>query len=270
MGTPRSAAAHHQRQMAESFGSDADRYDRARMDYPDELIARVLELAPGPEVLDVGCGTGIEARQLQVTGANVLGVEPDARMAAYARSRGLVVEESRFEDWDAAGRTFDAVVAAQAWHWVDPVAGAAKVRDVLRPGGLFAAFWNVYDPPAPVGDALLDGLSQVAPDLPLDREAMKQADKTYEEGARQVGERFVELGGFTEPEPWRFCWSREVTREEWLDFVPTQGFLTRLSAEQRAPVLELVGAAIDALGPGGSFTLNTVTVGIAVPLQQEP
>ena len=154
------------------------------MAYPDELIARILELSPGPDVLDVGCGTGIEARQLQAAGASVLGVEPDARMAEYARSRGLVVEESRFEDWDAAGRTFDAVVAAQAWHWVDPVAGAAKVSDLLRPGGLFAAFWNVYEPPAPVGDALLEGLKDVVPDLPLGLGAMTQADKTYEEGAR--------------------------------------------------------------------------------------
>lgn len=263
-----SDAAYRQRQMAESFGVDTDRYDRARMAYPDELIARILERSPGHDVLDVGCGTGIEARQLQAVGASVIGVEPDARMAAYARSRGLVVEESRFEDWDAAGRTFDTVVAAQARHWVDPVVGAAKARDVLRPGGLFAAFWNVYEPPAPVGDALLEGLRKVAPDRPLGLGAMKQADKTYEEGARQVGERFVELGGFAEPEPWRFSWSRDVTREEWLDFVPTQGFLTRLSAEQCAPVLEVVGAAIDDLG--GAFTLDTVTVGIAVPFQQFP
>lgn len=238
------------------------------MAYPDELIARTLDLSPGPEILDVGCGTGIEARQLQAAGAHVLGVEPDGRMAAYARSRGLVVEESRFEDWDAAGRTFDAVVAAQAWHWVDPVAGAAKVRNVLRPGGLFAAFWNVYEPPTPVGDALLEGLREVVPDLPLGLGAIKQADKTYEAGARQVGERFVDLGGFAEPEPWRFSWSRDVTREEWLDFVPTQGFLTRLSAEQCAPVLEVVGAAIDDLG--GTFTLSTVTVGIAVPFRHVP
>ncbi|MFI5624389.1 class I SAM-dependent methyltransferase [Nocardioides sp. NPDC051685] len=268
MAPRESDPAHRQRQMAESFGVDADRYDRARMAYPDELITRITELSSGPDVLDVGCGTGIEARQLQAVGASVLGVEPDARMAAYARSRGLVVEESRFEDWDAAGRTYDAVVAAQAWHWVDPVAGATKVRELLRPGGLFAAFWNVYEPPAPIGDALLEGLKAVVPDLPLGLGAMKQADRTYEEGARQVGERFVELGGFAEPEPWRFSWSRDITREEWLDFVPTQGFLTQLSGEQCAPVLEVVGAAIDDLG--GTFTLNTVTVGVAVPFRQVP
>jgi len=54
---------------------------------------------------------------------------------------------AKFEDWDPVGRTFDAVIAAQAWHWVDPVAGAAKAAAVLRPGGRLAVFWNAFDPP---------------------------------------------------------------------------------------------------------------------------
>ena len=55
----------------------------------------------------------------------VVGVDPDERMADVARRGGLAVEVSTIETWDPAGRVFDAAVAAQAWHWVDPVAGAA-------------------------------------------------------------------------------------------------------------------------------------------------
>ncbi|MFD0532752.1 class I SAM-dependent methyltransferase [Actinomadura luteofluorescens] len=121
--------------MAESFGSDAERYDRARPRYPDALVERIAAACPGPDVLDVGCGTGIEARQFQAAGCTVLGVEPDARMAGFARRGGLEVEEATFESWDPAGRDFDAVIAGTAWHWVDPVAGAAKAARVLRPGG---------------------------------------------------------------------------------------------------------------------------------------
>src|SRR5580692_1845495 len=117
---------HRQRQVAESFGSDADRYDRARPSYPGAMVDRIVAASPGPDVLDVGCGTGIAARQFQAAGGRVLGVDVDARMAGLARERGLTVEVAKFEDWDPAGRAFDAVVAGQAWHWVDPVAGAAK------------------------------------------------------------------------------------------------------------------------------------------------
>jgi SAM-dependent methyltransferase len=114
------------------------------------MVERIIAASPGPDVLDVGCGTGIEARQFQAAGCRVLGVEPDPRMAQFARRSGLEVEVAGFEAWDPAGRTFDAVIAGQAWHWVDPVAGAAKAAQVLRPGGRLAVFWNMDQPPPEV------------------------------------------------------------------------------------------------------------------------
>jgi ubiquinone/menaquinone biosynthesis C-methylase UbiE len=59
----RSAMGPHQaRDVAESYGCDAARYDRARPRYPDAMVQRILAASPGPDVLDVGCGTGIVAR----------------------------------------------------------------------------------------------------------------------------------------------------------------------------------------------------------------
>src|SRR5918999_3383058 len=98
---------HRHRQAAESFGADAERYDRTRPRYPDALVQRIIAASPGSDVLDVGCGTGIAARQFQAAGATVLGVDVDARMADFARQRGLEVEVATFESWDHAGRFFD-------------------------------------------------------------------------------------------------------------------------------------------------------------------
>src|SRR5690348_1604677 len=97
---PASTPAHLHRQVAESFGVDPARYDRARPRYPAALVERVLARSPGTEVLDVGCGTGIGARQFQAAGAAVLGVDPDERMAEFARRSGVPVEVARFEDWE--------------------------------------------------------------------------------------------------------------------------------------------------------------------------
>ena len=105
---------HRHRQTAESFGADPDRYDRARPGYPAALVERIVAASPGPDVLDVGCGTGIAARQFQAAGCRVLGVDPDPRMAGLARQSGLEVEVATFEAWDPAGRVFDAVIAGQA------------------------------------------------------------------------------------------------------------------------------------------------------------
>src|SRR3954470_19463645 len=131
---------HQYRQAPESFGRGPGRHDRARPGYPDAMVERIVAAGPGPDVLDVGCGTGIVARQFQAAGCTVLGVEPDPRMAGFARRTGVETEVATFEAWDPAGRAFDAVVAGQAWHWVDPVAGAAKAAQVLRPEGRLAVF----------------------------------------------------------------------------------------------------------------------------------
>ena len=87
-------------------------------------------------------------------GCTVLGVDADARMADVARGAASRSRWRPFEAWDPAGRTFDAVVAGQTWHWVDPVAGAAKAAEVLRPGGRLAVFWNVFQAAARGGGGL--------------------------------------------------------------------------------------------------------------------
>src|SRR6202034_3779019 len=95
--------AHQARAVAESFGSDAERYDRARPRYPDALVERIVGASPGPDMVDVGCGTGIAARQFQAACCRVLGIDPDVRMADLARKHGLEVDVATFEEWDAAG-----------------------------------------------------------------------------------------------------------------------------------------------------------------------
>jgi SAM-dependent methyltransferase len=247
--------------MAESFGIDPERYDRARPGYPDALVARIVAASPGPDVLDVGCGTGIEARQLQAAGCTVLGVEPDARMADFARRTGIEVEVATFETWAPAGRTFDAVVAGTAWHWVDPVAGTAKAAGVLRPGGLLAPFWHVFQPPPEVTDAFAAVYRRVAPDSPVNVAATRSMLDAYQAQFAKVGDAIRDAGGFGEPQQWRFDWERTYTRDEWLDGLPTTGALTTLPPDAIAEVLAEVGAAIDALG--GSFTMSYATIAVA-------
>ena len=103
--------------MAESFGVDPERYDRARPPYPDALVQWIIAASPGRVFLDVGCGTGVEARQFQAAGCTVLGVDPDPRMVEFARRTGVEAEVAAFEAWDPAGRLFDAVVGVVYRGW---------------------------------------------------------------------------------------------------------------------------------------------------------
>ena len=233
---------------------NAERYDRARPRYPDALIQRVIAASPGVEFLDVGCGTGIGARQYRAAGCTVLGVDADARMAEFARRSGVEVEIGKFEDWDPSGRSFDAVVAGQAWHWVDPVLGARKAAQVLRPHGLLAMYWHVFDPPSEVGAAFDDVLQRVAPDAPLQNPGLE----LQQGNLKRAVEGIRTAGGFGEPEQWRYEWQREYTRDEWLDHLLTTGTLTLLAPDQLATVLEAVGTTIDSIG--GGFTMEYITL----------
>lgn len=242
--------------MAESFGSDAERYDRTRPRYPDALVDRIVTASPGPDVLDVGCGTGIAARQFQAAGCRVLGVEPDARMADFARREGVEVEVATFEAWDPAGRTFDAVIAGQAWHWVDPVVGTAKAARVLRPGGRLAVFWNAFQMPPDLADAFAAVYRRVLPDSPIHQRGA--GPDGYAVLCGKAADEIRRAGAFGEPEQWRFDWDRSYTREEWLDQVPTSGLHTRLPPATLRQVLTGLGAAIDAVG--GRFTGRYATL----------
>jgi SAM-dependent methyltransferase len=257
---PPAPEPHQHRQVAESFGEDPGRYDRTRPPYPGALVDRIVAASPGPDVLDVGCGTGIAARQFQAAGAVVLGVEPDARMAEFARRTGVETEVATFEAWDPAGREFDAVIAGTAWHWVDPVAGAAKAARVLRPGGLLAPFHHVFQTPPGVLDALATAYQQVAPDSPVDLQPLRRALDAYQPLFTKIADGIRKAGGFSEPEQWQFDWERTYTRDEWLDQVPTHGHFNLLPPDKLATVLESVGAAIDAMG--GSFTMPYTTVAV--------
>jgi SAM-dependent methyltransferase len=253
---------HTLRTVAEGFGADAARYDRARPSYPGELIDRIVAASPGRDILDVGAGTGIVARLFQARGCRVLGVEPDPRMAELARQRGLEAEVATIEDWDPAGRTFDAAVAGQAWHWVDPVAGAAAVARALRPDGLLAVFWNAFGFSDEIREAFSQAWERADTGLPI-KPFSQPLVHAYLQGCERAANGMAEAGGFGEPEQWQFEWDRRCTRDEWLDGVPTLGGMNRVPAGKLASLLAGLGDAVDAAG--GAFTVHYTTVAVAAP-----
>ncbi|WP_067796042.1 class I SAM-dependent methyltransferase [Actinomadura formosensis] len=245
---------HRARQVAESFGADAERYDRTRPAYPGALVKRLA--AAGTAVLDAGCGTGITARPFQAAGCRVLGVDPDARMADLARHGGVETEVSTFEAWDPAGRTFDTVIAGQSWHWIDPVAGAAKAAEALRPGGRLAVFWNAFQLPPELAEATLAAYREAVPDSPIFQRGLP-GPEAYELMCARASDGIRRAGAFEDPEQWRFPWERHYTRAEWLDQVPTFGGHSQLPPDKQQHVLAAMGTAIDTMG--GEFTMAYTT-----------
>ncbi len=180
-------------------------------------------------------------------------------MAEFAPHTGLELAMSRFEDWDAAGRVFDAVVSGTTWHWIDPAAGAAKAAEVLRPDGRLSVFWNVHEPPPELAEPFTEVYRRVLPDTPFALGAASGV-RGYARILAKTAEGIQQTGAFSEPEHWRYDWEQPYTRDEWLDLVPTAGGHSRFPPATLEHLLAGLGAAIDAVG--GSFTMPYATVAI--------
>lgn len=243
------------RVRASSFGEDPAQYDRARPGYPAELFD---DLIPEGEcrVVDVGCGTGIVARLLAERGCEVIGVEPDARMAEVAHASGLTVEISSFEEWDSSGRLFDALTAGQSWHWVNPARGATKAAAVLRSGGQFGVFWNGLHHDEAVATGFQRIYSRFAPHLLVDSVALGTVSPSGDPDRLA----FVDSGAFVHLENRSYTWQRSYTTAAWLDELPTHSGHRTLDSESLNKILDAVGELIE--GFGGEIVVDYTTAGL--------
>jgi len=249
------------RDRARLFDREAERYDRSRPTYPEAVIDKVLGPSPhGLSVLDVACGTGIASRQMAQRGAQVLGVELNAGMGEIADRHGIPTEVAAFETWDPAGRTFDVVTCAQAWHWLDPEASADKAISVLRPAGRLCLFWSVGHYPDDLADALQAAYQRVlppgSPTVVIGYGANKAGD--HAANFAVVAEALRGRGSLTEPQTASFPWSRTYTRDQWLDELLSHSDHLALAPDVRTDLFAEIGSTIDKFG--GVFRMAYVTV----------
>src|SRR5689334_12546596 len=121
-----------------------------------EALVASLGVAPGMDVLDLGCGDGTTAVPAAQLGANVLGVDIARNLveAGNARARELGLDNLRFREGDATdlnelpADSFDLVVSVFGAMFAPRPADVAKeVVRVTRPGGrVVMGNWIPGDP----------------------------------------------------------------------------------------------------------------------------
>jgi SAM-dependent methyltransferase len=217
--------AEEDRDERRHFDESAETYDRARQDYPSELFDDLIELSGipvGGHILEIGCGTGKATAPMARRGYAITAVELGISLADVAR-RNLAeyprvdVQVASFEDWPLPADPFDLVMAATAWHWLEPVAAVAKAARALRSAGALAIFgythvaggteqffidtqdcYERWDPRTPAGLRL----------TPADQIKPHTAD--------------IEASGlFAPPKHRRYLWEREYTTAMYLDVLST-------------------------------------------------
>lgn len=121
-----------------------------------EALVASLDIKPGMDVLDLGCGDGTTAIPAAQLGANVLGVDITAALlaAGRARAQALGLDNIRFQEGDASNLSeleddsFDLTVSIfGAMFAPNPGDVAREMVRVTRPGGrVVMGNWIPGDP----------------------------------------------------------------------------------------------------------------------------
>lgn len=248
-----------------AFGANPAVYDMARPGYPPSIYA-VLErrcgLGAGARVFEIGAGTGIATRELVRRGAReVVVVEPDPRLARYlarrfgSRRGDVSIRAEPFESVDLPLKSFDLGVSATAFHWLDEDLALRKVARLLRPGGWWAAFWNVY------GDPTHPSEFHRAID-PVYREIVRPSRRTSRRPAqldRAARERAIErTGSFGRVSSTVVRWSLTLRSLRLTSLYSTYGPIATLPARSRRRFLNEVERIADERF-GGSVTIPVLT-----------
>jgi SAM-dependent methyltransferase len=146
----------------------------------------------------------------------------------------------RFEEIELAPGSFDLVVAATSFHWLDPAVAYRRAAEVLRPHGALGLLWNLHVD-ADVG-FFADAqpiYERLAPHLTAPGISATMAD-------REARVHDIEATGlFVDVDSRAFPWSAEYDRATYIDLLHTYADHIALEPEVRDQLDAELGALID-------------------------
>lgn len=239
------------------FGEDPDLYDRFRPGYPRELMETVVAATSDLPVLEIGAGTGKATKALLALGKAVHALEPDARMAALldfkCRGEALRIENVSLEDAMLVRESYDLVLAAQAWHWVDPEIAYDAAADSLVQGGVLALLWHHPDDDQGLLGAALEQLyAELAPSIDHFLPGSKGLDYEPTREPRSATARF---GGWSRIE---HRWKRTLDAPSLIGWLCSSSDHRLLPVEERLQLMSGVAAVMSELGDEVSVNMATV------------
>jgi SAM-dependent methyltransferase len=243
------------------FNDDALAYDRTRPVCPAELfddLVALTDLTPGKRVLEIGAGTGQASLPLAQRGLAITALELGPELAELAREKlvgfdTVEVVTRSFEAWEPPSRPFDAVVACNSLHWIDPELRYTKPAAVLRPGGYLIVAgckWSVPGHAQPFWRDVQEDYRAVG----------AKGDPPPTPGA--IGAQHLPVQALTffeEVAARRYPFTVEYTTSDYLANLGTQTVSRELDKDARARFLTRVEARLSRLG---SPNLTATFVGL--------
>jgi len=235
------------KQALQSFNKQADFYDNNRPDYPEELIATIMNkanLTVDSKMLEIGAGSGKATALFADFGFEITCVEPAVDFVKKGKekfkdNKNIKYIVSPFEDYAEPIEYFDAIISAQAFHWVSQPIGYEKCANTLKKGGCLAPFWN---------------LNLFRDDIDLDRELWAivckyegwvscMQEKDYAARMESIASKIAGSGLFSKPEIIHFYKEYNFTGDDYHNYIYKGGGLDKTDEEKQACLEELTQLA---------------------------
>ena len=235
-------------QLRRTFDGAAELYDKARPGYPEALFDDLIEaggLGPDARLLEIGCGTGQATRALARRGHNILCLELGEALSAVGRRKlapypRVRVVTSSFEAWDPNGSSFDLVLAATSWHWVDPSTRYVKAAAALKPAGALAIITTHHVLPDD-GDSFFVEIQDAY-------DAIGEADSPPP-SPEEVGDDRADIEGsnlFGDVRVYRHLWEQTYAADDYLALLDTYSGHRLMAPAARDPLYEDIHRRIQA------------------------
>ena len=220
---------------ASVFDQTAATYDQDRAKLIpgyDAFYLTAVRLLPAEAdyILDLGAGTGKLTARLAGRELEVVAVEPSDRMRAQLTAElgdGVTALAGSAEAIPLPDGSLDAILVAQAWHWVDPERAVPEVARALRPGGRLGLLWNLRTQDTPWVAALAEILA------PAD-EALRAERRAGRDDA-ELGPPFGPIQRFTTAP-----WTTPLTPEGLVELVASRSYVITLAPDRRDALLAQV------------------------------
>lgn len=231
-----------------TFDQVPDLYQQLRPTCPPQLLDAIFARLPrAPRVVEVGPATGQLTGDLLERGAHVTAVEigPNLAQALSARFRGdtrLSVVNAPFESAPLDVGSFDAVLAANAYHWIDAERRVTRPFELLAPGGWLGLIELIQ-----VASALDRGyFDRVQPIYESFGEVRRDGDApTHENAVPRFVAELAESDLFDDPVLLRVPWDQRYTTAEFGSLMATYSNMRMMPPAQRDDLITRLCAVVD-------------------------
>lgn len=216
------------------------------------MISRVLELAQLPAeatLLEIGCGPGTATVGFAQRGFSMVCLEPSQAACQLAQRNcapypAVEIVNTPFEEWPLAAESFDAVLAANSFHWVSAEIGFTKAAAALSQKGGLILLWNT--PPQPSYEVYQD-LEKIYQTQATSLKGYEPIE-THQANLGRIGQQAIDLGLFQDLRSEQMICELTYSIEDYLGLLSTASPYIALEPQRREALFASLKAALEDTG----------------------